>query len=53
MQDYYSDDPVYLSICQGEILQVVDKHSRIGWWRAVRKTGSVPGWIPQSYVQPL
>ncbi|KAF9049426.1 hypothetical protein BDP27DRAFT_1408937 [Rhodocollybia butyracea] len=53
MQEYNSDDPVYLSIRQGEILQVVDKDLRIGWWRAVRQTGGVPGWIPQSYVQPL
>ncbi|KAF9059263.1 caspase domain-containing protein [Rhodocollybia butyracea] len=53
MQDYYSNDPMYLSIRKGEILQVVDKDSRIGWWRAVRQIGGIPGWIPQSHVQPL
>ncbi|KAF9059258.1 caspase domain-containing protein [Rhodocollybia butyracea] len=53
MQDYCSDDPAYLSICQGEILQVVGKDPRMRWWRAVRQTGGVPGWIPQSHVQPL
>ncbi|KAJ3734860.1 hypothetical protein DFJ43DRAFT_108641 [Lentinula guzmanii] len=58
LEDYHSDDPIYLSFCKDEILQVVDCDSRPGWWQAERKVGGsgsciTIGWIPQAYVQPL
>ncbi|KAJ3999676.1 hypothetical protein F5050DRAFT_875703 [Lentinula boryana] len=58
LEDYHSDDPIYLSFCKDEILQVVDCDSRSGWWQAQREVvGSdscvTIGWIPQAYVQPL
>ncbi|KAJ3800725.1 hypothetical protein GGU11DRAFT_847578 [Lentinula aff. detonsa] len=58
LEDYHSDDPIYLSFCKDEILQVVDCDSRSGWWQAQRVVGGLDsyvtiGWIPQAYVQPL
>ncbi|KAJ3750402.1 hypothetical protein DFH05DRAFT_73399 [Lentinula detonsa] len=58
LEDYHSDDPIYLSFCKDEILQVVDCDSRSGWWQAQREVGGSDsyvtiGWIPQAYVQPL
>ncbi|KAH7880741.1 hypothetical protein F5879DRAFT_531720 [Lentinula edodes] len=65
LEDYHSDDPIYLSFRKDELLLVLDWDSRPGWWQAQRTQPSEStdesktdidiaiGWIPQAYVQPL
>ncbi|KAJ3855942.1 hypothetical protein EV368DRAFT_79175 [Lentinula lateritia] len=65
LEDYHSDDPIYLSFRKDESLLVLDWDSRPGWWQAQRTQPSEStdelktdldiaiGWIPQAYVQPL
>ncbi|KAJ4484687.1 hypothetical protein C8J55DRAFT_26498 [Lentinula edodes] len=65
LENYHSDDPIYLSFRKDELLLVLDWDSRPGWWQAQRTQPSEStdesktdidiaiGWIPQAYVQPL
>ncbi|KAJ3719951.1 hypothetical protein C8R42DRAFT_105354 [Lentinula raphanica] len=60
LEDHQSDDPVYLSFRQGEILRVLDCDSRPGWWQASKtvlqdpdSSTNVVGWVPETYIGHL
>ncbi|KAJ3779238.1 hypothetical protein FB446DRAFT_711446 [Lentinula raphanica] len=60
LEDHQSDDPVYLSFRQGEILRVLDCDSRPGWWQASKTVlqdpdsfTNVVGWVPETYMGHL
>ncbi|KAF8167469.1 ras guanine nucleotide exchange factor domain-containing protein [Crassisporium funariophilum] len=52
MFDFVSEDTGMLSFHKNEILDIV-KRDDTGWWAAMRKGGSVVGWIPHAYVNRL
>ncbi|KAF8963919.1 ras guanine nucleotide exchange factor domain-containing protein [Flammula alnicola] len=47
--DFTSEEAGQLSFNKNEILEII-KCDNTGWWAAMRKEGSVVGWIPQAYV---
>lgn len=51
MFDFTSSETELLSFRKNEILDIVKCTD--GWWAAMRKGGSLLGWIPQTFVTPI
>jgi son of sevenless len=51
MFDFTSSEAGLLSFRRNEILDIVKCTD--GWWAAMKKGGTILGWIPQTYVTPL
>ncbi|KAF6754307.1 ras guanine nucleotide exchange factor domain-containing protein [Ephemerocybe angulata] len=52
LHDFTSDEEHGLSFRRNEILEVVQKEDT-GWWAAMRRKGTIVGWIPEAFVTPL
>ena len=49
--DFTSSEAGLLSFRKNEILDIVKCSD--GWWAAMKKGGTILGWIPQTFVTPL
>lgn len=52
LHDFVAEEENALPFRRNEILEVVKKEET-GWWAAMRRGGSVVGWIPEAFVRPL
>jgi hypothetical protein len=52
LHDFVAEEENALPFRRNEILEVVKKEGT-GWWAAMRRGGSVVGWIPEAFVKPL
>jgi Variant SH3 domain len=51
MFDFTSSETELLSFRKNEILDIVKCTD--GWWAAMKKGGTLLGWVPQTFVTPI